>query len=261
MFLTCDVLRADDANLFGKQRLGGLRATISIGPPRPGCEPAAKSAAVNTRIRMKIGELVGSGSIAPALFIMLSKAYPRTELQVSGVLRNRSDGQPDSPAGPGPWRSKAPGGDWRNSDQKVSKDVPDSAQLRSPPEPGLLPQLASAAASSVALADHAPAIAELVGSQPVQAPKSQPALEPAPKSTPPAPPTSAMRPGRAPLEQRIASLQATPPTSWSVSQVCDWLEACHMGQYRKRFVHHAVSGPVLLGLTDERLRVDLLVGK
>ncbi len=40
-----------------------------------------------------------------------------------------------------------------------------------------------------------------------------------------------------------------------VLEVCDWLEIIGLGQYRRRFVHHAVCGSLLLGLGPEELKV------
>jgi hypothetical protein len=33
-----------------------------------------------------------------------------------------------------------------------------------------------------------------------------------------------------------------------------------MAQYRKRFLHHCIDGPLLLGLSDKHLKAELLVG-
>lgn len=46
-----------------------------------------------------------------------------------------------------------------------------------------------------------------------------------------------------------------PCTLPQVAQVCDWLELIGLGQYRRRFVHNAVSGAVLLKLSNEELKV------
>lgn len=50
---------------------------------------------------------------------------------------------------------------------------------------------------------------------------------------------------------------AAPPTLHppQVLEVCDWLEIIGLGQYRRRFVHHAVSGSLLLALGPEELKV------
>jgi SAM domain (Sterile alpha motif) len=47
-----------------------------------------------------------------------------------------------------------------------------------------------------------------------------------------------------------------PLQAWSVADVCDWLEFNDMGQYRKRFVHHQVNGPLLVKLTSQQLKVQ-----
>lgn len=44
--------------------------------------------------------------------------------------------------------------------------------------------------------------------------------------------------------------------SWSVPEVCDWVEYIGLGQYRKRFVHHCVDGRLLLRLTEAQLKVS-----
>ena len=44
--------------------------------------------------------------------------------------------------------------------------------------------------------------------------------------------------------------------SWSVPEVCDWVEYIGLGQYRKRFVHHCVDGRLLLRLTETQLKVS-----
>lgn len=58
-------------------------------------------------------------------------------------------------------------------------------------------------------------------------------------------------------EERLATLLTKNPSAWSVKDVCDWLDVLSMGQYRKRFVHHAVSGVVLSKLDDNILKNDL----
>jgi hypothetical protein len=40
-----------------------------------------------------------------------------------------------------------------------------------------------------------------------------------------------------------------------VKEVCDWVEHLGLGQYRKRFLHHCIGGPLLLQLTDAHLKV------
>ena len=44
---------------------------------------------------------------------------------------------------------------------------------------------------------------------------------------------------------------------WSSSHVVSWLERLGLGAYRKQFIHHAVSGAILLALTDEQLKSEL----
>ncbi|RMZ54077.1 hypothetical protein APUTEX25_002654, partial [Auxenochlorella protothecoides] len=48
--------------------------------------------------------------------------------------------------------------------------------------------------------------------------------------------------------------------SWSIQDACTWLESIGLGQYRKRFVHHAVDGRLLLGMTAAHLKEDLGIG-
>lgn len=42
---------------------------------------------------------------------------------------------------------------------------------------------------------------------------------------------------------------------WGVMEVCHWLEAIGFETLRKRFMHHLVDGPTLLGLTNAQLKV------
>ena len=51
---------------------------------------------------------------------------------------------------------------------------------------------------------------------------------------------------------------AVPVYAWGVKEVCDWAEWVGLGQYRKRFLHHCIGGPLLLELTDRNLRVRML---
>lgn len=44
------------------------------------------------------------------------------------------------------------------------------------------------------------------------------------------------------------------PFGLQVLEVCDWLELIGLGQYRRRFVHHAICGSLLLGLGNEQLK-------
>ena len=41
---------------------------------------------------------------------------------------------------------------------------------------------------------------------------------------------------------------------WGVGEVCDWVEAAGLGQYRQRFLHQCVSGRLLVQLTDAQLK-------
>ena len=46
---------------------------------------------------------------------------------------------------------------------------------------------------------------------------------------------------------RYEALLARPPSSWSVPDVCMWLEyGCDLPQLRSKFTHHRVDGPLLL---------------
>jgi hypothetical protein len=46
-----------------------------------------------------------------------------------------------------------------------------------------------------------------------------------------------------------------------VREVCDWLELIGLGQYRRKFVHNAVGGALLLRLTSEELKVGASSGR
>jgi hypothetical protein len=47
---------------------------------------------------------------------------------------------------------------------------------------------------------------------------------------------------------------AVPAAGWGVGEVCDWVEAAGLGQYRQRFLHQCVSGRLLVQLTDAQLK-------
>lgn len=49
-------------------------------------------------------------------------------------------------------------------------------------------------------------------------------------------------------------------TPLQVLEVCDWLEIIGLGQYRRRFVHHAVCGSLLLALGPEELKAGAGTG-
>ncbi len=50
-----------------------------------------------------------------------------------------------------------------------------------------------------------------------------------------------------------------PVESWGVKEVCDWVEHLGLGQYRKRFLHHSIAGPLLLQLTETHLKVEYCI--
>ena len=52
---------------------------------------------------------------------------------------------------------------------------------------------------------------------------------------------------------------ALPRPAPQVPEVCDWLELIGLGQYRRRFVHNAVGGALLLRLSGEELKVGARV--
>lgn len=45
-----------------------------------------------------------------------------------------------------------------------------------------------------------------------------------------------------------------------VREVCDWIEAIGMGQYRKKFAHNCINGRLMLSLTDSHLKMELGIG-
>lgn len=45
-------------------------------------------------------------------------------------------------------------------------------------------------------------------------------------------------------------------SSWTVTEVCDWVEEIGLGQYRRRFLHHCIDGSLLLRLTGHELKVS-----
>ena len=46
----------------------------------------------------------------------------------------------------------------------------------------------------------------------------------------------------------------------AVRAVCAWLDGIGMGQYRKKFLHHRITGKLLLRVTDAVLKVELGIG-
>jgi hypothetical protein len=74
------------------------------------------------------------------------------------------------------------------------------------------------------------------------------------------PAAASPRAARPPLTERVANFSARPPATWTAAEVADWVDSFGFGQYRRRFVHHALTGALLLKLTDEQLRADLGVG-
>ncbi|KAL4443818.1 hypothetical protein ABPG75_011555 [Micractinium tetrahymenae] len=100
-----------------------------------------------------------------------------------------------------------------------------------------------------------PGSAGTLGSRPSSvAPSSRPGSA-SPKKQPARPCSG--RPG---LEARVSRQMNRDPADWTVTEVCDWLELIGLGQYRRRFVHNAVSGAVLLKLSNEELKVEVGIG-
>ena len=61
------------------------------------------------------------------------------------------------------------------------------------------------------------------------------------------------------LHQRVQTQMTHDVGSWSVTEVCDWVEEVGLGQYRRRFLHHCIDGNLLLRLTSHELKVGLLL--
>ncbi|KAL4855244.1 Dual specificity protein kinase splA [Chlorella vulgaris] len=59
------------------------------------------------------------------------------------------------------------------------------------------------------------------------------------------------------LEARVSKQMGRDPAEWTVREVCDWLELIGLGQWRRAFVHNAVSGALLLRLSSEELKTEL----
>lgn len=57
------------------------------------------------------------------------------------------------------------------------------------------------------------------------------------------------------LHQRVQTQMGYDVSSWSVAEVCDWVEEIGLGQYRRRFLHHCIDGNLLLRLTGRELKV------
>ncbi len=61
------------------------------------------------------------------------------------------------------------------------------------------------------------------------------------------------------LHQRVQAQMTYEVGSWSVTEVCDWVEEIGLGQYRRRFLHHCIDGNLLLRLTGHELKVGLSI--
>ncbi|KAK9868654.1 hypothetical protein WJX84_003868 [Apatococcus fuscideae] len=62
------------------------------------------------------------------------------------------------------------------------------------------------------------------------------------------------------LHQRVQDQMCYEVSSWTVTEVCDWVEEVGLGQYRRRFLHHCIDGNLLLRLTGHELKEDLGIG-
>lgn len=56
--------------------------------------------------------------------------------------------------------------------------------------------------------------------------------------------------------ERARQQMQEPVQSWNVAQVSDWVAALGLPQYRKRFIHQGISGPLLLKLNHKLLKVS-----
>ncbi len=65
------------------------------------------------------------------------------------------------------------------------------------------------------------------------------------------------RPGRAREAAGRQGFKENAPGAWSVRDVCDWVESVGFGQYRKKFAHHAVDGPLLLNIDEVALKREV----
>ena len=65
------------------------------------------------------------------------------------------------------------------------------------------------------------------------------------------------RPGRAREAPGRRGFKESAPGAWSVRDVCDWVESVGFGQYRKKFAHHAVDGPLLLKIDEAALKREV----
>ena len=57
---------------------------------------------------------------------------------------------------------------------------------------------------------------------------------------------------------QVGGAEAAAAVQWGVMEVCHWLEAIGFETLRKRFMHHLVDGPTLLGLSDAQLKVSMV---
>ncbi|GAX78078.1 hypothetical protein CEUSTIGMA_g5520.t1 [Chlamydomonas eustigma] len=97
---------------------------------------------------------------------------------------------------------------------------------------------------------------------------SPPSTMPAPGSLstyyPPSSPVGRQRPASAAPRDRQSSVMNEPDsqdvTMWDVRDVCNWVESIGLRQYRKKFLHHIVDGPLLLMLDDSTLKGELGIG-
>ena len=64
-------------------------------------------------------------------------------------------------------------------------------------------------------------------------------------------------PGRAREAPGRRGFKESAPGAWIVRDVCDWVESVGFGQYRKKFAHHAVDGPLLLKIDEAALKREV----
>ncbi|KAI8471605.1 MAG: hypothetical protein J3K34DRAFT_506248 [Monoraphidium minutum] len=71
-------------------------------------------------------------------------------------------------------------------------------------------------------------------------------------------PASAGRAAAAAME--APPVEAVAPQHWDVREVCEWVSALGLEQYRGRFLHHMVDGRLALRLGDGQLKSELGIG-
>lgn len=94
---------------------------------------------------------------------------------------------------------------------------------------------------------------------PKETPASQP-VQPTPVAEPVQHAPSAQK-EQPPIAEEQGSGPSTPPSSWSVGDVGEWLKSINLHQLVEVFSENEISGPELLELTMDEIKEDLEITK